>query len=695
MSVMNGSDVGASAGRDRRGGFAATLPQHQAVGLDQLIQQLSQQAVARYRTLQVNSGDASAAALTATAVHQHACRRLRKDAECTTALNVCAIELLRQGHGRRATELLHSSPGSLHHDDHSLLIVALASLADEDLAAAETMLIRSVDCQPNQAMAWLILARIYRDQGNADRAIAYFERGLLLDPEHGDAAIDLARLYVGRRQVSAAISTLRPALARHPRSAALNETFAALLLRRAAWLRRLRRINAATELSKKALRHLRIAVQSRPTAELWARIGTGELRRENFTAARQAFESALALNPDFRPAATRLATLDVDQGNIDGARSQFDRLVQQSDSSALAHFRYSRIRKFKPDDQSNRYLTELRRRLAKADQPVEQTQWLYTIAKVCDDCGDFDQAWDAYRQANQIKMRRMRPDESGRMAGIVDDAIAAFDADTFQHFAGIGHGSQQPIFIVGMPRSGTTLTEQILSCHSLIDGAGELKDLERLRCRMFRAWHQRMQSSGSFRGPVRAVKYHNGLPFAQAEDFKQFQMDYLEQLSVHQVDGQYVTDKMPTNFMHLGLVALCFPNARIIHCRRDPMDILASSMCQNLTPPFCDPDTLADYYIQYRRMMDHWRRVVPNRLVEVDYEKLASDSESQIRRVFTELEIPFQDACLRFHENDRSVHTPSKFQVRQPMYATSIGKWKRFERQLKPIAERLQQASTD
>jgi hypothetical protein len=172
--------------------------------------------------------------------------------------------------------------------------------------------------------------------------------------------------------------------------------------------------------------------------------------------------------------------------------------------------------------------------------------------------------------------------------------------------------------------------------------------------------------------------------FRKSADF------YLAQLEQYRGGRQHVTDKMPTNFMHLGLIATLFPNAKIIHCKRNPLDVFVSSYCQNLRAPFCDLEQLVDYYHNYRRLMRHWHNVLPIKIHTVQYESLTNDPLTHSRELVEHCGLEWDEQCLDFHKNDRAVHTPSKWQVRQPMYRSSVEKWRRYEQYLKPIETKVQ-----
>jgi hypothetical protein len=264
---------------------------------------------------------------------------------------------------------------------------------------------------------------------------------------------------------------------------------------------------------------------------------------------------------------------------------------------------------------------------------------------------------------------------------VADNTIRFFTSEFIEANRDLGSPSETPVFIVGMPRSGTTLTEQILSSHPAIAGAGELKLIDRIR----------REIASENRAQVSDHIYPDVLARMDRYRARQFADGYLAHLDTIRADETRVTDKMPTNFIHLGLIALLFPRATVIHCRRNPMDILVSCYCQNLSAPFCDLEQLVHYHRQYRRMMAHWHDVLPLKIHTVDYESLVTNPEPNSRALIEHCGMDWNEECLRFHANDRAVHTPSKWQVRQPMYSSSIEKWRRFEPHLRQIVERIAQ----
>jgi hypothetical protein len=232
------------------------------------------------------------------------------------------------------------------------------------------------------------------------------------------------------------------------------------------------------------------------------------------------------------------------------------------------------------------------------------------------------------------------------------------------------------VFIVGMPRSGTTLTEQILASHPAIFGAGELQSIPDIARSMKPDYPQRMLRMNA----------------AEIGGLAQRYLAAIEALAPP--EALRVTDKLPVNFTHLGVIATLFPNARVIHCRRDPLDSGLSCFIElfRLSRDFTtDVESIGRYYLQYERLMAHWRKVLPLPVYEQRYEKLIADQEAGSRALVAHCGLPWDDACLNFQGAERTVMTPSRWQVRQPIYSSSIGRWRNYERHMAPMAHLLEE----
>jgi len=235
------------------------------------------------------------------------------------------------------------------------------------------------------------------------------------------------------------------------------------------------------------------------------------------------------------------------------------------------------------------------------------------------------------------------------------------------------------VFVVGMPRSGTTLTEQICSSHPDVHGAGELTKLGRIAA----ANGLKLGSADAFGQPIRSLTMQQSHALAK---------DYLANLALYTSTAPRIVDKMPHNFELIGLIAILFPNARIIHCRRDATDNCVSCFISSLQQGHSysyDLKSLGLYYREYDRLMRHWQAVLPGRIFENRYEDLISDQEGQSRRLIGHLGLTWDDACLRFFEKEGSVRTLSRWQVRQPIYTSSVQRWKNYGDKIQPLIDAL------
>jgi len=302
----------------------------------------------------------------------------------------------------------------------------------------------------------------------------------------------------------------------------------------------------------------------------------------------------------------------------------------------------------------------------------------YSLGKAHEDRGDYDLAFQRYDQGSKLR----RPHESYdpvHTEMVHDQIIETITADFVAENAGNGSPDDSPIFIVGLPRSGSTLVEQILASHSQVDGTHELPDLPRVVSTIN---HQRLQ------GDVYPFALrHYGKDLAKLGD------QYIESTARFRKGSPFFTDKMPNNFASIGLIALILPDAKIVNARRHPLDSCMGSYKQlfyrgqSFTYDLVE---LGEYYLEYQRLMDHWHEILPGKVLDVQYENMVADQENQTRRLIEHCALPWEDGCLRFYETDRAVITASSEQVRQPIYSKSVNSWRRFESHLGPLIEVLE-----
>lgn len=583
-------------------------------------------------------------------------------------------------------------------------VVGYAMVGQGQLDTAKDFLSRSVEIEPCQPMVWTTLGRLAQAAGQVERAVKLHQHALVLGDHRGQSAIALSQIYMGLSDLTAAIDVLRSALMRYRRHPDLNLALAKLLRRKSKSVGRSGNRIARQKILDERLACLEVCNAARPSSQGLLQQGMLESRLEYHEKAKRTFQRAVAHKPDCARSITLLASACVDSGDLDQAIDLFDQALRLNPDHPGTHFRFSRAKKFRDDAKTRQYASGLAARADDETCPLrDRIQWNFAAAKVFDDLGQFDLAWRHYDAANRCKpghrdspvadrhKRRWTQAKRGPLESVVDDAVGFFTKDLFSSASVPGDGSDIPIFIVGMPRSGTTLTEQILTSHPDVAGAGELKQINQIRLDITAEFcgHVNSRNPSTGKPPLR---YPSVLRRVDGFQLGQYANRYRQGLNRFRNQQTHVTDKMPTNFMHVGLISMLFPNATIIHCRRRPMDVLVSCYCQNLNAPFCDLHQLAKYYLQYQRLMRHWDSVLPGRVFSLDYEDLVTDTETQARRLLAHCRLGWDDRCLDFHSNSRTVHTPSKWQVRQPMYSSSVGKWKRFEKHLDEIVSILEDA---
>lgn len=300
----------------------------------------------------------------------------------------------------------------------------------------------------------------------------------------------------------------------------------------------------------------------------------------------------------------------------------------------------------------------------------------FALAKVYEEHHRYEDAFSCLEQANRLKRDSISFDLSKAVA-MVNGLIDAFDRPLFERHAGSGHSDTTPIFVLGMPRSGTSLVEQILASHPSVHGAGERPYVEAALNHVFK-------KSGT--------RFPGGLMEAGPDLFGALADDYLARLRAHDATAPHIVDKMLGNFMLIGLIHLMAPKARIIHVHRDPVDNCFSIYSRLFAKTHLyayDLEELATFYGLYRALMDHWRAVLPGCMMDFSYEALIANPERETRALLAYCDLPFDAACLSPHQTSRAVLTASNFQVRQPINNASVARWRHFETHLRPLQQSL------
>ncbi len=397
----------------------------------------------------------------------------------------------------------------------------------------------------------------------------------------------------------------------------------------------------------------------------------GTLARASFTPeAAAAYRHCLELRPSHAGALLGLGHVLNAAGDFEGAVASYDACMRLAPDSGETCWSLANLKTYRFDDAT---VAEMETHADSSALSVQsRVNFLFALGKAYEDRGDFERAWDRYRRGNE--MRRAEVGYDPVQTEVVNDRIVStFSAEYLDSMNGAGDPDPAPIFILGLPRSGSTLLEQVLASHSAVEGTGELPYVGRLATSLCRTGRHEV----SYPDAVRAL---------DPDRVTALGTDYLALARMHRrTAAPRFIDKMPNNFPNVGLIALMLPNARIIDARRHPLDACLScyrqlfAKGQNFT---YDLTEIGEYFLQYQGMMDHWERVLPGRVLTVQYEEIVADFEAQARRLLDFCGLPWEDACLRFWESERPVRTPSAEQVRQPIYDRSVGHWKNYEHHL-------------
>jgi hypothetical protein len=323
----------------------------------------------------------------------------------------------------------------------------------------------------------------------------------------------------------------------------------------------------------------------------------------------------------------------------------------------------------------------MRRELRCADNSMEDHINLsFALGKALDDRGQFGESFQCYDLGNRAKIKQEGYSADSNQAN-VQRLISVCSANLMTAPEGGGCQAPDPIFIVGLPRSGSTLLEQIVASHSQVDGTKELPDILRIVRRL-----------GGQRKASEMSKYPAILQETSDEQWRELGEEYLESTRIQRGDAPFFIDKMPNNFFHVGLISRILPRAKIIDARRHPMAACFSGFTQLFAKgqPFSyGLSNVGRYYRDYVELMDHWDQVLPGKVLRVHYEDVVADTETQIRRVLQHCGLPFEQACLAFHQTERPVRTASSEQVRQPIYNSGLDHWRHYEDHLEELKKAL------
>lgn len=428
-----------------------------------------------------------------------------------------------------------------------------------------------------------------------------------------------------------------------------------------------------------ALSHAKVLVEQEPKNPQFQSVFAVEsMQSGDYDTALRTFDSILKILPEEPATLTSRGNALKTQGKKEEAIDSYRRAIKKYPAHGEAYYSLANLKLFTFTD------TEIAAMESQEQNPgVSHMARIYldfALGKAYEDMGDYDKAFSYYERGNSFKRSQSRY--------VSEDLTAEFkaQAEVFsQSFVQIhtdsGFDAPDPIFIVGLPRSGSTLLEQILASHSKVDGTMELPNILSLA--------QKLRRGDKMSG---TSHYPSVLKTMDAESLRSFGEAYINDTKVHRGHAPFFIDKMPNNFRHIGLINLILPNAKIIDARRHPMGCCFSAFKQlfHEGQEFSyGLKEVGTYYKDYVDLMDHWDKVLPGKVLRVQYEEVVADLETQVRRILDYCGLDFEDSCVSFYQTDRAVRTPSSEQVRQPIYKSGVEQWKNFEGNLDPLKQSL------
>jgi tetratricopeptide (TPR) repeat protein len=554
-----------------------------------------------------------------------------------------------------------------------LLETASRRYGSGDLSEAEQACLQVLQAEPRHAQTLHMLGSICHRLGRHDEAIAYLERLARIDSANPDLYSNLGAVCAAAGRLGEAMIHFQEALRHKPDHIDAHYNLGVAL--------------ATQGCFAEAIDHYQQVLQVRPG---WAMIhnGMGNALVEvgRLQEAETHYAEAVRLKPDYAIAYSNWGRALLELGRLAEAIACCHESLRLDPDCLLAYAHLGGLAAgelYQFTDEQVRRMESLAtshdlgrvpaggRRLSNDDASRLQ----FVLAGICDRKGEYDLAFSHYRRANDLKAQVFRQKnlafDRERHRQYIDDIIAAFDREFFARVRSFGIDTEVPVFVVGMPRTGSTLVAQILSSHPQVVAVGEPKELGEI-----------------LTGRVPYPAHMSRLDLSSARALAE---EYLSRLSRLGPEAARIIDKMPHNYLHLGSICALFPRARIIHCRRDVMDVCLSCYFQNFVwvNYATSLEDLGFYYRQYERLMRHWREVLPSSVHDVEYEELVRDQERVSRGLIAYCGLDWSDRCLAFHENRRAVQTASKLQVRRPLYGSSIARWKRYESHLFPLQQAL------
>jgi len=552
-----------------------------------------------------------------------------------------------------------------------------------------------IDLDPENAEAHNNLAVSLEVQGRLDEARDAAARAIELNPNYVEAYINLGNILLRGGDPAEAADSYRAAIGIHPDTLMARANLGVAL-------REAGDLEAAEAECRKALD------LNAEFAEAHNSLGNVLKEKEDWPGAKDAFQAAMVCRPGYMEAHLNLAAVTYKDGDLDGALAHYRDILKANENLAEAHGaigvvllamgrledaenHFRRAAAIKPGLGEAQYnlataagkdfgepeITAIRGALkGKTLSDTDRAKLHFALGEANDQRGNYETAFADFEAGNEIRKtmlaRKGLSFDADNFDRRVDNIISVYDAELFKKFDGCGDLTDKPVFVVGVPRSGTTLVEQIAACHPQVVGKGETEALRQI------------------------CGEDEALAGTDEETLADYAGAYLSRLTEGAEDAARVIDKWPFNYLYMGQIQLLFPNAHIVYCRRDPLDAGMSCFQQYFTAPHawaCDLGDIGRFQKACERLMEHWKEASPLSILELQYEDMIADQEGTSRRLIEFLGLDWDEACLDFHKSERTVLTASNWQVRKPLYNTAVGRAKPYDKYLGNLKQSLNKSA--
>ncbi len=533
------------------------------------------------------------------------------------------------------------------------------------LAKAEDTCRKILKKIPDQPDTLHLLGLIALRNEQYERTQQYYAKALKAHPDNPAYHYNLGIAYIHTQQFESAIKSLIRATELDPNLAGLYSDLCLALVRA-------NNFEAAIKAGGKAV------LQAPDHANAHFHLALAYHGWKDFDSSCKHHLKASQLSPDSPELLFGLGNAYYGRNELEKAKQCYSGVYQLEPENYIALYSMVNSTRYSTTDHEDLHrLKVLEKQKHLTDEG--RTSVLFSLAKIYQDCGLHDEAFCYFERGNTLQAKKY-PFSTVDFTAYVSSMVKFHTKELLTEKNRLGNPSTSPVIIVGTPRSGTTLVEQILSSHHDVFGAGELE------------WVG--IAAHAIQGYLETdIPYPECTQALSKSNINELAEKYHRYLHTLAGKESRITDKMPNNFLHLGLIHILFPNARIIHCRREPKDACTSMFCQYFPGGHSishDMFKLGVYYKQYQRLMAHWRAVLPtDTMIEVDYEKLVTSQEAESRRLIDFIGLKWDDACLDFYKKKRQVVTASSKQVTKPIYTSSIARWKRYEKYLQPLEDGL------